>query len=80
MSGADIVMPDVYSIGNNVTFSSKYDTLCTIDFGCCGCDNCVGRLEDTSTRLDDARDRLKFLGWEKTIFIWSVLQAFGGEE
>ncbi|KAH9474610.1 hypothetical protein JR316_0013073 [Psilocybe cubensis] len=79
-SGADIIMHDVYSFGNNVTFSSKYDTPCTTDFGCCGCDNCIGNLEDTSKRLDDASRRLKVMGWEKTKFNWAVPQAFGGEE
>jgi hypothetical protein len=80
VSGADIILPDIYMIGNNVTFSAKYNTPCTKDFGCCGCDNCEGRFEDISKRLDEARTRLRILGWEKTKFIWAVTQAFGGEE
>lgn len=35
-SGADIVMQDTYVIGNNVTFSSVYGTVCTKDYGDCG--------------------------------------------
>lgn len=80
VSGADIILPDVYMIGNNVTFSTKYNTPCTKYFGCCGCDNCEGRFEDISKRLDETRTRLRVLGWEKTKFIWAVTQAFGGEE
>lgn len=80
VSGADIILPDIYMIGNNVTFSTKYNTPCTNDFGCCGCDNCEGRFEDISKRLDEARTRLRILGWEKTKFLWAVTQAFGGEE
>ncbi|KAI6013051.1 hypothetical protein BKA83DRAFT_685024 [Pisolithus microcarpus] len=40
-AGADIVMQDVYMIGNNVSFSSEWGTVCTPDYGDCGCDNCV---------------------------------------
>jgi len=80
VSGADIILPDIYMVGNNVTFSTKYNTPCTKDFGCCGCDNCEGRFEDISKRLDEARTRLRILGWEKTKLIWAVTQAFGGEE
>ncbi|PPQ95372.1 hypothetical protein CVT26_008217 [Gymnopilus dilepis] len=79
-SGADIIMPDVYMIGNNVSFSSKYNTPCNKDFGCCGCDNCEGRFEDISNRLDNAQTRLKLLGWDNNKLLWSIPQAFGGEE
>lgn len=40
-AGADIVMQDAYAIGNNVSFSSEWGTVCTPDYGDCGCDNCV---------------------------------------
>lgn len=81
VSGADIILPDIYMIGNyDVTFSKKYNTPCTKHFGCCGCDNCEGRFEDISKRLDETRTRLRILGWEKTKFVWAVTQAFGGEE
>ena len=35
-SGIDIVMQDTYMIGNNVTFSSVYKTVCTEGYGDCG--------------------------------------------
>ncbi|KAJ6463939.1 hypothetical protein C8R45DRAFT_1175041 [Mycena sanguinolenta] len=78
--GADIVMSDTYTIGNDPTWSAKYDTRCTEDFGCCGCDNCRGELEDVSRRLDDFAMRLDVLGWSRTKSVWAVPQAFGGEE
>ncbi|PFH51136.1 hypothetical protein AMATHDRAFT_143328, partial [Amanita thiersii Skay4041] len=79
-AGADIIMPDVYSIGNNVTFSAKYNTGCTSEFGCCGCDECKGGLNDVSIRLDVMHERVHALDWDKTKIVWSVTQAFGGEE
>lgn len=39
-AGTDIVMQDVYMIGNNVTWSNRWNTTCTPDYGDCGCDNC----------------------------------------
>ena len=35
-TGTDIVMQDTYMIGNNVTFSSVYETVCTEHYGDCG--------------------------------------------
>jgi hypothetical protein len=35
-SGADVLMQDVYMIGNNVTWSTVWGTPCTEDFGVCG--------------------------------------------
>jgi len=35
-SGTDIVMQDTYMIGNNVTFSTQWGTVCTKDYGDCG--------------------------------------------
>ncbi|KAJ7764560.1 hypothetical protein DFH07DRAFT_811639 [Mycena maculata] len=79
-AGADVVMPDTYTIANDPTFSAKYNTSCTVDFGCCGCDNCRGELEDISQRLDDFALRLDALGWARDRAVWAVPQAFGGEE
>lgn len=79
-AGADIVMPDTYTIANDPTFSSKYNTSCTETFGCCGCDNCHGVFEDISKRLDDFALRLDVLGWTHEKALWAVPQAFGGEE
>lgn len=40
-AGSDIAMLDVYMVGNNVSFSTMWGTVCTPDYGDCGCDNCV---------------------------------------
>ena len=79
-SGADIVMQDTYMIGNNVTYSVEWHTPCTPDFGDCGCDDCQGDFEDIGRRMDLFAERLNVLGWERTTAVWTVPQAFGGEE
>ncbi|KIP02361.1 hypothetical protein PHLGIDRAFT_130785 [Phlebiopsis gigantea 11061_1 CR5-6] len=78
-AGTDIVMQDTYMIGNNVTFSSNWGTVCTPDYGDCGCDNCKGEFEDISTRMDDFADRLWDNGWDRTKAVWTVPQAFGAD-
>ncbi|KAG6836204.1 hypothetical protein H0H93_010316 [Arthromyces matolae] len=78
-SGADIVMQDTYMIGNNVTHSAVWNTVCTTDYGDCGCDNCQGSFGDISTRMDEFRERLSINGWERTKAVWTVPQAFGNE-
>lgn len=40
-AGTDVVMQDVYMVGNNVTWSNEWNTDCTPDYGDCGCDNCL---------------------------------------
>ncbi|KAG6890138.1 hypothetical protein C0995_011431 [Termitomyces sp. Mi166 len=78
-SGSDIMMQDTYMIGNNVTFSTVWHTLCTEDYGDCGCDNCKGSFEDISTRMDEFRERLFINGWERSKAVWTVPQAFGND-
>ncbi|KAF8154280.1 hypothetical protein B0H34DRAFT_784208 [Crassisporium funariophilum] len=78
-SGTDIVLQDTYMVGNNVTFSSQWGTVCTEDYGDCGCDNCKGSFEDISTRMDEFRDRLFINGWERTKAVWTVPQGFGND-
>ncbi|KAF8994884.1 hypothetical protein BDQ17DRAFT_1366275 [Cyathus striatus] len=78
-SGTDIVMQDVYMVGNNNTFSAVYGTVCTKDYGVCGCDNCIGSFTDISTRMDEFKDRLFINGWERTKAVWTVPQGFGNE-
>ncbi|KAF9458112.1 hypothetical protein BDZ94DRAFT_1313563 [Collybia nuda] len=78
-SGSDIVLQDTYMIGNNVTFSSQWGTVCTRDYGDCGCDNCEGKFEDISTRMDEFKDRLLTNGWDRTKAVWTVPQGFGNE-
>ncbi|KAF8986820.1 hypothetical protein BDQ17DRAFT_1548363 [Cyathus striatus] len=78
-SGTDIVMQDVYMVGNNVTFSAVWGTVCTKDYGDCGCDNCIGSFTDISTRMDEFRERLFINGWERTKAVWTVPQGFGND-
>jgi hypothetical protein len=35
-NGADIIMQDTYTIGNNVTFSTVWKTPCNTTYGDCG--------------------------------------------
>lgn len=72
-------MQDTYMIGNNVTFSSQWGTVCTTDYGDCGCDNCKGSFQDISTREDEFRERIFINGWELNKVVWAVPQAFGNE-
>ncbi|KAG2357753.1 hypothetical protein BDR07DRAFT_1362877 [Suillus spraguei] len=50
-AGTDIVMQDVYMIGNNVTWSNEWNTTCTPDYGDCGCDNCFSILAGDSAAV-----------------------------
>lgn len=40
-AGADVVMQDVFMVGNNNSWSTEWNTTCTPDYGDCGCDNCA---------------------------------------
>ncbi|KDR72349.1 hypothetical protein GALMADRAFT_143191 [Galerina marginata CBS 339.88] len=74
--GADIILQDTYMIGINATFSTQFGTPCTLDFGDCGCDNCIGSFEDISTRMDEFKARNLVNGWERTKAVWTVPQGF----
>lgn len=76
-SGADIILSDVYPISTNTSWSTVYDTPCNETYGCCGCDDCNGRFEDISDRLDNFAYYDEIIGWPKTH--WSAPQAFGNE-
>lgn len=76
-AGADIILTDVYPIGNNNSYSTVYNTPCNTTYGCCGCDDCVGVFEDISDRLDNFAHFDNLLGWSKTH--WAAPQAFGNE-
>ncbi|KAJ7270039.1 hypothetical protein B0H12DRAFT_1094145 [Mycena haematopus] len=78
-SGADIVLQDAYTIGNNLSFSTVWGTPCTDDYGDCGCDNCHTGFPDISTRMDEFKQRLFINGWELTKSVWAVPQGFGNE-
>ncbi|KAG0706208.1 hypothetical protein DFH29DRAFT_902647 [Suillus ampliporus] len=77
VKGADIVLEDAYPIGINATFSPVWHTVCTPDFGHCGCDNCQGDLSDIKTRIQTYKDRLNILGFDRTKSVWTTPQAFG---
>ncbi|QKX54849.1 uncharacterized protein TRUGW13939_01938 [Talaromyces rugulosus] len=76
-SGADIILSDVYPISANTSWSTVYDTPCNTTYGCCGCDDCNGRFEDLSDRLDNFAHFDEIIGWPKTH--WGAPQAFGNE-
>ncbi|CAL3968611.1 hypothetical protein PZA11_004636 [Diplocarpon coronariae] len=75
-SGADIIYEDAYPVGINPTWCSHWETPCNTTYGDCGCDNCVGKLTDVATRLDDLQsyqDNIQGQGSKPT---WAVIQAF----
>jgi hypothetical protein len=79
-AGADIIVPDVYPISVDTSYSVVYNTFCNQTYGCCGCDNCgVGPtvFNDIPHRLDEFRRRDELIGWAKTQ--WFAPQAFGNE-
>ncbi|KAJ5488981.1 hypothetical protein N7539_003871 [Penicillium diatomitis] len=51
-SGADIILSDVYPLAVNTSWSAVYDTPCNTTYGCCGCDDYEGNLQDISVHLD----------------------------
>lgn len=78
-SGADILMPDVYPISINATYSIIYDIPCNATYGDCGCDDCIGSFADISTRLDRLAEYQTWLN-QPPKTLWAVPQAFGGSE
>ncbi|CAE6440513.1 unnamed protein product [Rhizoctonia solani] len=78
-TGSQIILQDAYPIGINATWSTVWNTPCTPELGDCGCDNCQGRLEDISDRVDQYRERLVWQGRARDAVVWSVPQAFGEE-
>ncbi|KAJ7647730.1 hypothetical protein FB45DRAFT_207327 [Roridomyces roridus] len=77
--GADLVLQDTYTIGNNLSFSTVWGTPCTDDYGDCGCDNCHSGFPDISKRMDEFKERLFINGWSLTKAVWAVPQGFGNE-
>lgn len=80
IQGADVVMQDTYPIAVNTSFSAEWHTPCTLDFGCCGCDDCHGSFDDIVERMDVFAYRLDALGENRAKTVWAVPQAFGGSE
>jgi hypothetical protein len=79
-SGADIVFEDAYPVGISATWSIPWGTPCNLTYGDCGCDNCVGELEDVSDRLDDLQHYQANLQGEGSKPTWAVIQAFGEQD
>ncbi|ORY56808.1 hypothetical protein BCR35DRAFT_296149 [Leucosporidium creatinivorum] len=79
-AGADILLTDPYPLHLNTSFSPVYHTSCDSTFGCCGCDNCIGSLEDVSYRVDTSFDRRFLSGRERNLSVWMVPQALGNSE
>ena len=78
-SGADILLSDVYPVGINATFSTVWNTTCNATYGDCGCDDCEGKWEDISVRLDRFAQYDKWLERSIPKTLWGVPQAFGEE-
>jgi hypothetical protein len=79
-SGADIVFEDAYPVAINATWSIPWGTPCNLTYGDCGCDNCVGELEDVSDRLDDLQNYQANLQGQGSKPNWAVIQAFGEQD
>lgn len=77
-SGADIILSDVYPIAVNTSWSVVYDTACNTTYGCCGCDDCEGTLDDISIRLDLFAEYQSWIGSAPKP-LWGVPMAFGNE-
>jgi hypothetical protein len=79
-SGTDIVFEDAYPVAINATWSILWGTPYNLTYGDCGCDNCVGELEDVSDRLDDIQTYQANLEGQVSKPTWAVIQAFGEQE
>ncbi|KAL8920158.1 MAG: hypothetical protein Q9208_006404 [Pyrenodesmia sp. 3 TL-2023] len=83
-AGADIIMADIYPIGTNTEYSTKYNTPCNTTYGDCGCDNC--RTSPTSPALLNIPSRLDLWSRFQSQLglapkpIWSVPQAFPAQD
>ncbi|EIN08099.1 hypothetical protein PUNSTDRAFT_135613 [Punctularia strigosozonata HHB-11173 SS5] len=64
----------VYSAGADI-----WGTVCTPDYGDCGCDNCKGFSKTYPTGLDSFHPRQQILGPELPQSVWTVPQAFGND-
>ncbi|GAB1739642.1 hypothetical protein NU219Hw_g4588t1 [Hortaea werneckii] len=73
-SGADYIMTDPYPVGINATWSRRWNTTVNETYGDCGCDDCVGELQDVSRRLDAFFDYQDWLGKSQKP-LWAVLQG-----
>ncbi|KAL9024435.1 MAG: hypothetical protein Q9196_006519, partial [Gyalolechia fulgens] len=83
-AGTDIIMADVYPIGTNTEYSTKYHTPCNTTYGDCGCDNC--HTSPTSPALSNIPSRIDLWArFQQQLGlvpkpIWSVPQAFTAQD
>ncbi|CAL8582845.1 hypothetical protein XPA_008488 [Xanthoria parietina] len=79
-AGTDIILADIYPVGTNTSYSTKYQTPCNNTYGDCGCDNCM--TSPTSPALANIPARLDLWSSFRAQLglphkpIWSVPQAF----
>ena len=66
-------MEDAYPVGINPTYSIPWNTTCNETYGDCGCDDCIGELQDVSNRLDAFFDYQEWLGQSEKP-LWAVRQ------
>ncbi|CAO1632488.1 unnamed protein product [Sympodiomycopsis kandeliae] len=93
--GAEIIAQDAYPVSVNTTFSRRWNTTCTLEYGDCGCDMCSGtnNLSDSTVRNQVYQQRLRIMEAEQQVSkslpgapvkgrapIWAVLQGFGAPE
>lgn len=76
--GADILMPDAYSIGVDTERSNIWGTECNRTYGCCGCDNCSPGVGALAERVRSQKEMSRWVG--RAAVFWGVAQGFGGEE
>ncbi|KAL8850802.1 MAG: hypothetical protein Q9221_004216 [Calogaya cf. arnoldii] len=79
-AGTDIILADVYPVGVNTSYSTKYQTPCNVTYGDCGCGNCITNstfpaLANLPSRLDLWSSFRAQLGLPHKP-IWSVPKAF----
>lgn len=78
--GTPILLADVYPVGISPNWSVMYNTPCTTEQGCCGCDNCIGDFEDIRNRLEEYAMRLEVLGTDRNHSLWDIPQGFGSQQ
>lgn len=73
---SNIITVDAYPVGVDVSFSKLYKTVCNATHGDCGCDNCLGTMVDTYTRVRETRAKIRLLERDGSQVVWSVGQGF----
>ena len=79
-SRADLVFEDSFPIAINATWLNPWGAPRNLTYGDCGCENCIGELEDVSDRLDDIQNYQANLPGQSSKLTWAVLQTFGEQD